>query len=684
MSTDPGRTGDSTAAVAPPHEVEAHENQWIPLADGTRLAARLWVPKGAEQRPVPGVLEYIPYRKRDLTRARDAQLHGYLAGHGYGCVRVDMRGSGDSEGLLLDEYLETELSDGEQVLAWIAAQPWCDGRVGIIGKSWGGFNGLQLAARQPPELGAVVTVCSTDDRYTDDVHYMGGCLLGDNLSWATVMFAYNSCPPDPEIVGDRWRDMWMERLEACTPWLETWLRHPHRDDYWKHGSVCEDFSAIRCPVMAVSGWADGYTNSVFRLISQLSVPRRGLVGPWGHEYPHTGDPGPRIGFLQEVVAWYDRWLKDVPNGVETEPALRVWSLDSVAPTPRHSYRPGRWIAEDAWPSPNVEPRRFDLVQGRLSSSAQPEEARPDLRVQSPLTLGHYAGKWCSYTTTPDMPHDQREEDGGALVFETEPLEGDLEILGAPTVDLKVRSDRPVALLAARISDVAQDGSATRVSFGVLNLTHRRSHEAPTPIEPGEPMGIHLEMNDIAYRFPRGHRLRLSLSTSYWPLAWHPPAPVCLTIVTSRSSLTLPCRAPQPRDAELAPFGPPEAALPPQVTPVKPGRHTWRVVRDLATDEDTLEVVNDDGTFRIDEIDLEITRSTQEWYTTTGQDPTSARGETRTVRGFRRGDWVVRTETRTVLTCTGEIFELRAELDAYQGETRVFSRNWNRGIPRDLV
>ena len=240
-----------------PQTVKTIEHTWIPLSDGTHVAARIWMPEDAEENPVPAILEYIPYRKRDFTRPRDAHTHPYFAGHGYACVRVDIRGSGDSEGVLKDEYIQQELDDGCEILKWIASQPWCTGDIGMIGISWGGFNGLQIAAMQPPELKAVISLSSTDDRYADDVHYMGGCMLTDNLSWASTMFAYNSLPPDPALVGDRWRDQWFERLEGSGLWLETWLQHQRRDDYWRHGSVCEDFSAIKTPVMAVSGWADG-------------------------------------------------------------------------------------------------------------------------------------------------------------------------------------------------------------------------------------------------------------------------------------------------------------------------------------------------------------------------------------------------------------------------------------------
>ncbi|MCF8038905.1 MAG: CocE/NonD family hydrolase, partial [Desulfohalobiaceae bacterium] len=334
-----------------PRSVKEIFNAWIPMSDGCRLAARIWMPEDAGADPVPAILEYIPYRKNDLTAERDIPHHTYLAGHGYACVRVDLRGSGESDGVLKGEYLQQELDDGLEVLAWIAGQPWCTGRVGMIGISWGGFNGLQIAALQPPELFAVISICSTDDRYADDIHHMGGCLLGDNLSWASTMFSHNSCAPDPAVVGPRWRKMWMQRLEGSGLWLAKWLRHQRRDENWKHGSVCEDYRAIHCPVMAVSGWADGYTNAVFRLLANLKVPRKGLIGPWSHLYPHLGRPGPAIGFLQEELRWWDLWLKDRETGIMDEPMLRAWMQDSVPPTTSYEHRPGRWICEFEWPSP---------------------------------------------------------------------------------------------------------------------------------------------------------------------------------------------------------------------------------------------------------------------------------------------------------------------------------------------
>lgn len=666
-----------------PRDVRILEHVQIPMPDGIRLSARIWIPDGAERDPVPAILEYIPYRKRDLTRQRDEQTYGYFAGHGYAGVRVDLRGTGESEGILEDEYLQRELDDGVAILRWIAEQPWCNGNIGMMGISWGGFNGLQIAAMQPPELKAIITLCSTDDRYADDVHYMGGCLLGDNLSWASTMFARNSKPPDPVLVGERWRELWLQRLEGSGLWLEKWLRHQRRDAYWRHGSVCENFAAIQCPVLAASGWADGYSNAVFRLLTNLRVPRRGLIGPWSHKYPHLGRPGPAIGFLQEALRWWDRWLKGMDNGVDHEPMLRVWMQDHVAPTTYYKARPGRWVAEDQWPSLRIEQRAYPLAPGRV---LRPDKPPVDKKrtIQSPLSVGLFAGKWCSYAATPDLPHDQREEDGGALIFDSAPLKETMEILGAPVVELDLSANKPVAMIAIRLSDIAPDDKATRVTYGLLNLTHRHNHAEPEALEPNERFKVAVQLNDIAQAFPRGHRLRVAVSTSYFPLAWPPPSPARLTIHTKDSRVILPVRPARDADTQLRPFGEPEVASATEKRLIEPTRANWLVHRDLARDRSTLEVIKDDGRYRIDDIDLEVQSKTYEWYSYQNDDFDSARGETYWEIGFERDGWHTRTVTRTILSSTTTHFRIQATLDAYEGDSRVFSKSWDEWVPRDLL
>ncbi|HXV61039.1 MAG TPA: CocE/NonD family hydrolase [Vicinamibacteria bacterium] len=650
-----------------PRPVRVIENTWIPLSDGTHLAARLWLPEDAEARPVPAILEYIPYRKRDRTRERDEPMHHYFAGHGYASVRVDLRGTGDSQGILLDEYHRQEIEDALDVMRFLAEQSWCTGNIGMMGKSWGGFNALQVAARRPPELGAILTVCASDDRYADDAHYMGGCLLNENLVWGSALFTLAALPPDPEIVGAEWKELWRKRLEGLAPFAERWLLHPHRDAYWEHGSVCEDYGAISCPVYAVGGWADAYTNAIPRLMEGLSSPRKGLVGPWAHVYPHNGVPGRPIGFLQEALRWWDRWLKAIDTGIMDEPIYRVWM-------PGNEIRPGRWIAESVWPSTNIEPARFRFDEERI--------------ITSQHVAGSASGSWCAFGAEGEFPTDQRPDDDISAVFDLPPLRETVEILGAPTVRLRLRSDRPVAMLAARLNDVSPDGSSRRVTYGLLNLTHHASHQNPTPLAPGKCYDVELRLNHVAHSFAPGHKARLALSTTYWPIAWPSPAPV--TLVIQQVDIELPIRRFVSSDEALAAFELPESAPEAQTTDLDPEITVKSVERDAETGEirytltTALTSERRPALTRVDATRVEHGHSIIERFRIVDGDPLSAAAEVSHHAVLRREDWNIRVETRHRLTSDERHFFVEAEIEALEDERQMFARKWKRKIQRKLV
>lgn len=537
------------------------ENVWIPLGDGTRLAARIWRPVDSETRPVPAVLEYLPYRKSDATARADERQHRYFAGHGYAAIRVDLRGTGDSDGLIAGEYLPQEHEDALEVLRWLAGQPWCTGDVGMIGYSWGGFNGLQIAALRPPELRAVITHASTDDRYRDDCHYMGGCLLGsDMLKWASTMLAYTLQPPDRRFVGERWREMWLERLRGAPALARDWVSHQRRDAFWKQGSVAEDYSAIACPVLVVGGWADAYTNAVPRLLENLTAPRRGIIGPWGHMMPQDGVPGPAIGFLQEALRWWDRWLKGAETGVMDEPLLRCWMQEWVEPRTYHAERPGRWVAVDAWPPLGLVPQTWHPGTGGGLSATPSEAGRTDsLTISGAQECGETAGVWCANGHPDEIAGDQRPDDERSLTFTSEPLDHPVEVLGVPTANLLLASDRANALVAVRLCDVAPDGSSLLVSWGLRNLTHDVSHEDARGLAPGRISTHEVRLRVCGHRFDAGHRIRLAVSPTYWPHAWPSPEVVTLTLVADECSLVIPVSPPGARRPVVHPFDEPEAA-----------------------------------------------------------------------------------------------------------------------------
>jgi uncharacterized protein len=505
-------TGGSSTPIDPsvqmktvtefPRAVREFENLWIPLADGTRLAARLWMPEDAEEAPVPAILEYLPYRKRDSTAARDELTHPYVAGHGYACIRVDLRGSGESDGLLWGEYLEQEHDDALEVIAWIARQ-----------------------------------------------------------------------------------------------------------------------------------------------------------------------------------RWWDQWLKGVETGVMRDPMMRAWMQESVRPAGWYGVRPGRWIAEAQWPPAALDMRPHYLTADGLAASSG---TRTPMMLNSVETVGLLSGSWSVQGVTPDEPVDQREEDGKSLVFDSVPLAERVEVLGAPLLEIDIASDKPNGKLAVRLCDVHPDGASTRVSYGILNLTHRDSHECPTALEPGRWYRVRIRLKETGYAFPPGHRLRVALSTTYWPMTWPLPERATLTIAAGESCLTLPVRTPRAEDADLPPFEAAESAAPQSCTVLRPGGFERTVTRDLGSNQTTAVMADDYGTTRLEGCGIEMTSSRRHEFSIADEDPLSARAATDWTMDVGRGDWRTRAVVRVVQTATRDSFHLRAQLDAFEGEARVVSRNWHYTVPRDLV
>jgi hypothetical protein len=419
--------------------------------------------------------------------------------------------------------------------------------------------------------------------------------------------------------------------------------------------VCEDYAAIQCPVFAVGGWTDGYTNAIPRLLQNLTVPRKGLVGPWAHAYPHFARPGPQIGFLQEALRWWDHWLKGIDTGVMNEPMLRAWMTESVRPAADHDELPGRWIAEASWPAQGIRAHRLVFSDSGLRSH---DVALTPRTVCSPQTVGRHAGSWCPFGRGGDQADDQREDDARSLAFETEPLDAPIEILGAAIVTLEIAADRPVALLAVRLCDVHPDGASLRVSYGILNLTHRDGHERPAPLVPGQRYRVRMQLNDAGSAFPAGHRIRIALSTTYWPMIW--PAPEIATVTVFGGSLELPVRTPGALDALLSPLPAAETALPEPVTQVR------------------------DGTVRIDRLGLELGVKTSFGAHVDEDDPLSAMVEVQQTQTVSRDPWRVRIDTQMRMSCTRGMFLLRASMRACEGDVEVCSRTWDCSVPRNLV
>lgn len=662
-----------------PNKIKEIENIWIVLSDGCRLAARIWMPENAEQNPVPAILEYLPYRKRDGTAVRDELTYPYYAGHGYAGVRVDMRGNGESDGLMFDEYLKQEQDDAIEVIAWIARQPWCDSNVGMMGISWGGFNSLQVAARRPPALKAIITLCSTDDRYADDIHYKGGAMLMENLGWASTMFSFSSRPPDPLLVGDRWREMWMLRLDNMPLFIENWLSHQWRDEFWQHGSIGEDFASINAAVYAIGGWGDAYSNAIPRMLVGFECQARGLIGPWIHKYPHFAKPEPAMGFLQDSLDWWEHWLKGKVNAVMDKPLYQVYMMDGVRPQPFYEARQGRWIAERDWPSQNIHYKQFYLNVDGLSESPADGQMLP---LSSPENIGVACGEYCAMWQGPESPTDQRHDDAGSLVFDSEPLPTASEILGAPVVELDVVVDKPQANFAVRLCEVWPTGESTRITYGVLNLCHHNSHARPEPLTPGKQYRVRIQLDDVAYRIGAGNRVRVALSTAYWPLIWPAAEHVSATVCSGSSILKLPLRCAVHDDLPKLP--PPLTAPTLPMQTLRPPSNIRTVEYDQVSGQTIMQIDDDFGQYKNLKHGLVSGHSARERYRIHPDDPSTCQADIQWTQTLARESWSIRTETKTLLRSDMNNFYITASIEAFEGDDKVFARHWDSRVKRNLV
>lgn len=667
--------------------VDVLETVWITMPDGARLAARVWMPREARRKPVPAILEYIPYRRRDRTRMRDESMHPQFAAAGYVSLRVDMRGSGDSDGVMEDEYSHREIRDGADVVQWIAAQDWCDGNVGMFGKSWGAYTSFQVAALKPPALKAIAPVMGTDDRWLEDIHFYGGVLANDNFWWGTVMQLYNALPPDPEIVGwERWEAMWKQRLEGMRFWPALWLEHQCHDAMWRRGSISENYDDIRIPVYFFGGWADLFRDTPFRIARNLKGPLKVLMGPWAHLYPHEGSPEPKVDFPDEVVRFWDHWLKHRDSGLHDEPPLRFWMSDSVPPAGSHAVRSGHWIEEPGWPSPNTVDTELWLNAGTLDAS--PRDGAP-MSVCSPQTFGSAGGDMCSFAIPGDMPADCRIDAAGALVFRGAILEAPMEILGQPALSLQLGIDRTQGFLAALLIDESPNGAQTLISRGFCNLTHRDGDQAPRPVVPGEEMSLTIPLHGIGYRMPAGHQLMVHLATTYWPILWPSPRPVTLRMRPGVSRLHLQLRnAPA---AERTPRSLPEprrTSPSRRITTLREGSMAREAITDFATGLQTQRFFLDGGVFgpvgrqRLDETGTELVDISERKYTIHPSDPLSARASMEQESFLERGDWRVRIKTFAEQTATETEFHINARVECWNGDELFHEVDWSHAIPRN--
>jgi uncharacterized protein len=562
---------------APTYDVQVVKT-FIPMKDGVRLAVTLYMPDGhgAKQR-FPALLEYLPYRKDDGTAVRDYGNHAYFAKRGFVGARVDIRGFGASGGTPTDrEYSAQEQQDGDAIIAWLARQPWSNGKVGMFGISWGGFNSIQMALRKPPALKAILAVEATEELFTEDVHDMDGVFHFDEFELTMDLDQGRSGAPDfsldESVIGPRM---------DSSPWSLSYLKHQRDDAFWR-APIVHPIEQLQVPAFLIGGYQDGYRDSIPRMLEKVKAPLKAWIGPWNHNFPNGSDYGPLYEWRDQAVRWFDYWLKGRDTGVLQDPRLLVYIQHSHAPDSQLKEVPGEWRA-DEWPPRGLAPTTFYLQpEHRLAAQGQ-QTGRDDLRYVP--SIGVEAGFWWGELLT-----DQRPIDAYSLVYDSDVLGDDVAILGRPRVTLQAAADATLANWFVRLSDVAPDGQVTLVTGAGINGAQRNSTSHPEDLVPGKVYPLSIDLHLASWVFPKGHRIRIAVSNALWPMLWPTPYPMTTSLMmggSDASRVVLP-RIPVHGTAVPALAAPEPIEEPAGITEGHaPWPGEWTVLRDEANQRSTV-------------------------------------------------------------------------------------------------
>jgi len=689
--------GQERSASPPEHDVETRFDVRIPTRDGLELSANIWLPRGVDRSPA--IIEMIPYGKDTWRFNEDASRGAYLASRGYVLCRVDVRGTGSSQGVARDEYTAEETRDGYDAVEWLAAQPWCSGAVGMWGISYGGFTAIQVAALRPPHLRAIVPMYATDDRYTDDVHYVGGCpTISELAQYAVSQVGMNAMPPRPaywqrDTVDHRqadWRDRWRTRLDETPPWPIEWLRRQTDGPYWRQGSLAPDYDAIEAAVLHIAGWMDGYTDAAFRMLERCAAPCKVLVGNWVHAFPHDAYPGPNLDWLHEMVRFFDHWLKGIDNGVMAEPSLVWFRREYTEPEPFPATMAGEWQASAAAPSGLTSALELSLADRGALDLPSPdtgggnESSGDAYAFNYRPTLGTRAGAtWGAGWPPAGLARDLRPDEALGLAYTTGQLPEPLDVLGFPKVVLHLRSSASRGAIVVRLTDVAPDGTSSLVSHGVLNLTHRLSHADPEPIPAGTTIEVQVPLKATGYRFLTGHRVRVSIAGGYWPVLWPSPGPASYEILHGPAS---PSRLVLPR----LEAGHPAAAVPafkttpPDLESAGTGSEdppVWQVIEDVMAGSSTV-VIADGGTTVLPDGSALYSAECLE-ATARDDDPAAVSFHSDVVYRLDQDGHHVEIGAAQRQSSSIDTFEISIDLHVELDGEPFFERRWAKSIPRNM-
>lgn len=517
--------GGTEASVRDGHEIDVSEIR-IPMPDGIQLFGCLWRPAPAVSgERVPVLFKFDPY-------AGACGMHEPFESYsnaGYAVAYVHVRGTGLSGGAFPHrEYSEQELDDAVYIIDWLSRQGWSTGSVGMFGESWSGFNALQVAMRSPPALKAIVAAVASENLYHEGDRFSNGIpVFSDWTIIADTRLIYIPPAADPFDEGTL-RDRFDKE-----PWSLMYLRHQRDGDFWRQRQrldVSPDL--LNVPTMMIGGWYDGYRSAVLRAMKHMRAPFKAIVGPWDHGMAF---PAPEADLTNATVRWWDYWLKGLHNGVLEEPAVHVYMRRPHMPGPRTAAVPGEWRSVADWPPEGYREQKLYLTSDHTLREAVGEAATHHLRYVP--SGGVQAGIWWA-----DPMPDQRAADAYSLVYESEPLEQELQLLGQPRATLHARASAQQANWMVRLSDVAPDGTVTLITGGARNGAHRHSSAHPEPLTPGNTISLDVPLHFTSWIFEPGHRIRVAVSNALWPMFWPSPHPMTTTLELGpdkESHITLP-------------------------------------------------------------------------------------------------------------------------------------------------
>jgi putative CocE/NonD family hydrolase len=666
--------------MKPRYNVNIIKNVMIPMRDGVRLAADLFMPNGDGK--FPAVLEYIPYRKDDLTSPGHS-YHHYFAKRGIVGVRLDIRGTGASEGYITDEYLPIEHQDGYDAIEWLAKQDWCNGNIGMFGISYGGYTSIQVAMLQPPHLKAISPMYATDDRYTDGDQYRGGAKRGilSTCFYAASMVSMNALPPYPEYSGEDWARIWEEHLEKNTPFMNEWLGRQVDDEYWQE-CLGRRYHLIKCPTYIIGGWMDHFVNAMTRLYAELKIPKKLLMGPWPHMRPDGAVPGPNIDWMRETMRWFSYWLRGDETGIMNEPPVTVYVQEHSRPKRHRDITKGFWRNEDGWPPSRMKETTLYLGDEKLTDSPPTLSNQSDIYEYNPI-VGLMGGPWYGYPNFV-MAGDQRIDDALSICYDSQPLQNDVEILGWPQAKLYVSSTADVAFFVVRLEDLAPDGTSTLVTKGILNATRRESVQTVKPMVPGEIYGLEIQLDAASWIFEKGHKIRIAVCSSDFPDIWPSPKEAINTIYRETkhpSKITLPTLPKQRPELPKPDFQPPPRY--PVTAEINHLGRVWKITEDIydnkvkvyAYKKTRIKPLDGIATLETESVNEGVASRIKPWDVSfTATDTTL----------IERSDMNVEAKQTAVIKSTKTEFHQVINLQVTFNGIPHFNRKWMMSVPRNYL